>query len=337
MKKLLLALLFSTVAWSGGQAAPADRASAPEKVVVAYVTAWSEVMPDPCALTHINYAFGHVDSTFQGIRISNPDRLRAIAGLKARWPGLKVLLSVGGWGSGNFSEMAATEENRRGFAAACRDTLAAYGLDGIDIDWEYPGTGVAGISCSAEDEPNFVLMMQAIREAIGPDKLLTLATPANGKRFPLAAIVPYIDFVNIMGYDIAYPPYHHAGLFRSGYTYDISVDEGVTAHLEAGVPAEKLVLGLPFYGRFAKGSEMRGSYGSLRALKGYRRKWDRWAKAPYLAGKGGTFVCSYENPRSIRRKGKYIRERGLRGAMYWQYASDDARGTLRKAVRRAVR
>ena len=67
------------------------------RVVVAYVTSWSDVMPDPQYMTHINYAFGHVDSTFDAVRIDNPDRLRAIAALKKGSPSLNVMLSVGGW------------------------------------------------------------------------------------------------------------------------------------------------------------------------------------------------------------------------------------------------
>ena len=89
-------------------------------MVVAYVTSWTDVQPDPSVMTHINYAFGHVNNTFDGVRIDNPDRLRAISGLKQQNPKLKVLLSVGGWGSGRFSEMAATDSTRRAFAADCR-------------------------------------------------------------------------------------------------------------------------------------------------------------------------------------------------------------------------
>ena len=103
------------------------------RVIVAYVTSWSDVTPDPHSMTHINYAFGHVNNTFDGVRIDNPDRLRAISGLKQQNPKLKVLLSVGGWGSGRFSEMAATDSTRRAFAADCRAKIKEYGLDGIQL------------------------------------------------------------------------------------------------------------------------------------------------------------------------------------------------------------
>ena len=73
-----------------------------ERVVVAYVTSWSHVTPDPFVMTHINYAFGHVNDTFDGVRIDNPRRLKAMVDFKKVNPDLKVMLSVGGWGSKGF-------------------------------------------------------------------------------------------------------------------------------------------------------------------------------------------------------------------------------------------
>ena len=115
-----------------------------EPVVVAYVTSWTKVMPDPTVMTHINYAFGHVNDQFNGVRIDNEQRLRDIVCLKRKQPKLRVMLSIGGWGSGRFSEMAASEENRKAFCADCRRVCKELGLDGIDIDWEYPTQNSAG-------------------------------------------------------------------------------------------------------------------------------------------------------------------------------------------------
>lgn len=140
------------------------------KVVVAYVTSWSHVIPDPKYMTHINYAFGHVDETFDGVGIANEGRLRQMVELKKQKPDLNVLLSIGGWGSGRFSEMAANEKYRKAFAKDCRRVVKEYGLDGIDIDWEYPTSNAAGISSSPDDTKNFTLLMRDIRKAIGPKK-----------------------------------------------------------------------------------------------------------------------------------------------------------------------
>ncbi len=102
-----------------------------ERVVVAYVTSWSSVVPDPCVMTHLNYAFGHVNDDFDGVRVDNPERLHQMVALKSVNPDLKVLLSVGGWGSGRFSEMAADDACRASFAEDCLRVVEEFGLDGI--------------------------------------------------------------------------------------------------------------------------------------------------------------------------------------------------------------
>ncbi len=187
-----------------------------DKVVVAYVTSWSTVMPDPQYMTHINYAFGHVSESFDGVGIANEARLRSIVTmLKNKGAKTKILLSIGGWGSGRFSEMAADNTLRESFAADCMRVIEEYGLDGVDIDWEYPTSNVAGISASPDDTQNFTLMMRDIRAAIGKDKLLTLATAAGAGYIDFRGIDPYIDFVNIMAYDMGNPPQHHAALYNS--------------------------------------------------------------------------------------------------------------------------
>ena len=135
-------------------------AGEPARIVVAYVTSNPTVMPDPTRMTHINYAFGHVNDTFNGVRISNESRLHSITALKKEAPWLNVCLSIGGWGSGRFSEMAATEENRKAFAQDCARVVAEFDLDGIDMDWEYPTSSSAGISSSPDDTKNFTLLIK---------------------------------------------------------------------------------------------------------------------------------------------------------------------------------
>lgn len=307
-----------------------------EKVVVAYVTSWSKIIPDPKLITHINYAFGHVNSSFNGIRIDNPERLKKIVALKKQSPELKIQLSVGGWGSGGFSEMAASDTLRNSFAKDCKRIVAEFLLDGIDIDWEYPTADYAKISASANDTDNFTLLMKAIRKEIGRDKLLTLATVASAQYINFKSIISDVDFVNIMAYDMSSPPFHHAGLFKSEFTKDISVAEAVDLHIKAGVPVNQLVLGIPFYGR---GNEEIGGfidYKKIIELKDYQHKWDAIAKAPYLVNAAGEFVCSFEDEESIIEKCKFIKEKGLLGAMYWDYAGDDDISTLSKAVASSV-
>ncbi|RJW88557.1 glycosyl hydrolase family 18 protein [Bacteroides sp. AF35-22] len=315
---------------SGEEGVAASRDS---KVVVAYVTSWSEVMPDPQYMTHINYAFGHVNESFNGVKIDNEERLRQIVDLRKQKPELKVLLSIGGWGSGRFSEMAANDEYRRAFAADCDRVVKEFALDGIDIDWEYPTSSMANISSSPDDTENFTLLMQDIRAAIGNEKELTLATVASARYIDFKAILPSVDFVNIMAYDMASAPKHHSALYPSGHSGDITSDGAVTAHLKAGVPPSKLVMGMPFYGRGGDGYPSFQDYNKVgNTDTQYTEKWDEVAQVPYLADKNDTLVFGFENPRSLAIKCQYILDKDLLGGMYWDYSGDNEQGDLRRTV-----
>jgi chitinase len=305
----------------------------PAKVIVAYVTSWTSDTPDPTQMTHINYAFGHVNDTFNGVRIDNETRLQAIVDLKKKHAHLKVLLSIGGWGSGRFSEMASDMITREQFAQDCARVVKQFHLDGIDIDWEYPTNAASGISAHVNDTDNFSLLMKDIRKAIGTKKLLTMASVASGKYVAFDILEPYLNFVNIMTYDSGYPPYHHASLYRSAMSGNTTCEEAVTAHIAAGMPAHKLVLGIPFYGRGNK-QEVKSfiDYKDLLKLQGLEKKWDDVAKANYLVNQQGEFVLSYESPESIKLKCNFILTKGLLGAMYWEYASDTDEGILRSTV-----
>ena len=304
-----------------------------EPVVVAYVTSWSRVMPDPTVMTHINYAFGHVNEQFNGVRIDNEQRLRDIVALKKQQPKLRVMLSVGGWGSGRFSEMAASAENRLAFARDCRRVCDELGLDGIDIDWEYPTQKSAGISASPQDTENFTLLMRDLRSALGKKLLLTLASVGSAQYIDFRSCVKYLDMVNVMAYDMGNAPKHHSALYRSGIVGWLCASECVEAHRKAGVPDEKIVLGMPFYGRGKSGVYMKYRDRDKQTLQ---RRWDDKAKAHYLADENGELAIGFESPASIAAKCAYIKEQGLRGAMYWEYADDNEQGDLQRAVWQGV-
>ncbi|MFB9278067.1 glycoside hydrolase family 18 protein [Cohnella cellulosilytica] len=275
-------------------------------------------------------------------------------------PGIKLMLSVGGWGADGFSQAAATQAGRERLAASAVELIGEYGLDGVDIDWEYPGSSLAGISASREDKRNFTLLLRQLREAIdtgGPGRMLTIA--AGGDTYftlqtDMREICRYLDYVMLMTYDLQggfqTVTGHHAALYQgSRNLIDACVDKAVRVFGEAGVPAEKMIIGVPFYSRQWDGVKGGGDglgqeaatvghygpdYGSLadyveltdRAQQGaYRRYWDPEAGVPYLFD-GGTFI-SYEDQQSLAGKIAYIRERGLAGIMFWEYRSDPT-GTL---------
>ena len=334
--RISLLVLFVVLAGACTSRENESREPAPGPVVLAYVTAWSNIMPDTDWVTHINYAFGHVNDTFNGVRIDNEERLRSIVLLRNQKPSLKIMLSIGGWGSGGFSEMAADETRRKAFAADCHRVVEVFGLDGIDMDWEYPTSDDAGISSSPGDKHNFTLLMRDIRAAIGEEKLLTFASAANADYVDFRAVDDYVDFVNIMTYDMANPPFHHAALHRSPLVKQLSADEAVEAHIRAGIPAERLTLGIPFYGRGSGEIPNFIDYREIIELTDYQTQWDEEAMVPYLTDADGQFVCTFETARSIALKCLFLKEKGMLGAMYWDYNGDDAEGTLRKAVYHGV-
>ena len=288
-----------------------------ERMVLAY-SFGDRTIPDPAIVTHINYAFGHVNDTYDGIRINSEEQLRAIVALKEQKPSLKVLLSIGGWGSGRFSEMAAVTKYRKAFAADCKRVIDEFGLDGIDLDWEYPThTWHQDVASSPEDYGNYTLLSIDIRKAIGDDKLLTMATLADAD--PIVdweAIEPYYSFFNIMAYDMAFltldNPYHQGALYRSELVNRISCEEAVDKHIAAGIPVEKLNLGILFGGR--------GNRVNVNELpEGFTRKWDDVAKAAYVTNAEGEFWYSFEEIRAVEHKMDFVKQRGLLGTMYWSY------------------
>lgn len=331
-QELLIATAAMLLTACSSKSVTNDPDNANGRVVVGYVTSWSEAMPDPGLVTHYNYAFGHVADSFDSVRVDNPMRLKSIVALREQNPELKVMLSIGGWMSGRFSEMAGNPEYRMAFAADCRRVVMEYGLDGIDIDWEYPTSSEAGISSSPDDKDNFTLLMRDIRQQIGQECLLTFADYCDTTYVDYRQVMSYVDFVNLMTYDMANPPHHHSALHRSEITGMLSVEEAVEHHLQAGVAADKLVMGMPFYGRADASYEGERPYGRIVIGQKYSEHWDSVSQVPFLVDSVGKMVLAYDNAESIRIKCEYILEQGLRGAMYWDADDDDAQFTLSRTV-----
>lgn len=302
-----------------------------EKIIVGYATYWESRLPDPTLLTHINYAFALIKDDFETLDIKSPSRLQQVVALKKQNPDLKVVLSVGGWGAGNFSEMAGDAGHRKKFCENCLAAVKQYGLDGIDIDWEYPSSSSAGISSSPYDINNFTLLMKELRTELGPERLLTIATYAGVKYYDLKTAGQYLDFINIMTYDMGRPPYHHSALYSSSKTKN-SCEEAVEKHFQAGVPYEKLVLGVPFYGKPSEGESIDYGYIISGEYSKYTRRWDDVSKVPYLVDEAGAMVLCYDDEQSLALKADYIKSKGLLGAMYWSIEADDASWTLSKTL-----
>ena len=318
-------------------------------MIIAYYTENSSALPDPSCLTHINYAHGRFvdkETGDGGIWIEKPELLEKVIALKQQKPSLKVLLMIGGWGdkADGFSMMARDARKRTLFCQSCKEHIDNYGLDGIDIDWEYPTAGPSENGRHPDDTRNFNLVLKELRETIGNTKIISYASSASADYVDWKTAMLYMDYVNVMTYDMGDPPYHNAPLYYSAaITRKRSVDQSITQHFAAGVPLNRQVMGVPFYGHGTdpykddvKFNEMAGIFSSSKYEGKNIRKWDAVAKVPYLVDEAGTFLLGYDDQESVTYKGQYVVQKNLLGAMFWEYRHDDSQGTLRKALCKAI-
>ena len=341
-----------------------------QQIITGYYPAWksySGYTPEKIdirKLTHINYAFANISSDYKiemGYPDKDPENFKKLQELKKIAPDLKVLISIGGWNwSGRFSDMAATDVSRTKFAASCAEFVSRYGLDGVDLDWEYPvGGGLDSNSKSPDDKQNFTLLLKEIRERLNAqelkdnkDYLLTIAAGASNyyiENTEVEKFQNYLDYVNLMTYDIhgpwdAYTDFN-SPLYNNNdesNQYKISIDSSVKSWLNAGLPADKLVVGIPFYGYVYTVSKntnnglyqthSQGRSLGFDVIKNdylsnpeYLKSFHAESLVPWLYN-GRTFI-SYDDSHSIALKAEYIREKNLGGAMIWEL-SQDSEGQL---------
>ena len=325
-----------------------------ERFILGYVTDGSletVTAEDAARLTHINLAFGVIKDGL--LDMSHMPHIGEVNRIRKLNPGLKYVLSVGGWGAGGFSLMCRTAAGREAFAASCLKVVEKHGLDGIDIDWEYPCDNSAGIDCDPSDRQNYTLLLQALRDALGKDRIVSIAAGAGNyfiEGTEMDRVAQICNYVQLMTYDMRSgfqkEAGHHTNLFTSsGDRLNGSVKSSVDAFHAAGVPREKIVIGAAFYSRRWDGlpninrglfqqAETVGQYGpgyttlteSYINKNGFVRYWDDEAMAPFLFN--GSSLISYDDPESIRLKCVYLKTEGLKGIMYWDHGSDPSRALL---------
>ncbi|KAG0273336.1 hypothetical protein BGZ95_010853 [Linnemannia exigua] len=248
-------------------AAPPPAINRNERMVVAYWTDWTSGAMPPESIpydkvTHINYAFSVVGSDYRPVFQTNYLLNRVVREAHAK--GVKVLMSIGGWtGSQYFSPLSASPSGRQTFINGALDFIKDFDLDGIDIDWEYPGR--MGSACNVydtnNDTKNFLQLLKELRAAMNQlpngDRLqISLATrllPFDGPEGQMKDVSEFakvVNHINVMAYDIN-------GSWGSvtgpnaplGGSSDLTYAGGAQAWINAGFPAAQINMGVPFYGR----------------------------------------------------------------------------------------
>ncbi|EHA53365.1 hypothetical protein MCOR27_000822 [Pyricularia oryzae] len=264
---------------------------------------------------------------------------------------LKVLLSIGGWTySSNFRAPASTPEGRSHFARTAVELVRQLGFDGIDIDWEYPQ--------NPQEAADLVALLQACRHELdayahsvdGENPYhfeLTVACPAgasNYEKMDIAGMDPLLDFWNLMAYDYAgswdQTAGHQANLFPSHgnpTSTPFSTDAAIAHYASQGVALDKIVMGMPIYGRafentdgpgapfqgVGQGTWEQGVYDfKALPLPGAEERFDEEAGATYSYDPATRHMVTYDTVPLARRKAEFIRERGLGGAMWWESSAD---------------
>ena len=392
-KKLLLTLSIALALRNfPARAFPAAAESPSAPIIVGYVFPQNSALQpgqiDPLSLTRINYAFANIEGgrMVPGFA-ADAGNLALLTGLKRQNPALTVLVSVGGWlWSTNFSDVSLTPRSRKIFIDSAIDFVTRYQLDGLDIDWEYPGMVGSGHPFRAEDKQNFTLLLKELRQRFDQEAnqqtnqqtnqetnqetrkthrrlYLTIAAGASDEYLAhtdMAEVQRYVDTVNVMAYDLYEPGSdaitgHHAPLFTTpADPKKISGNAVIHAFEQVGVPASKLVLGIPFYGHiwgqvadtnhglFQPGKPLPNGYAPYGVIAatmlnhGFTRYWDPVASAPYLYNPQQRTFVSYDDPESIAAKCQYVLKHKLAGVMFWEYSNDPS-GTLLKAIDESLR
>lgn len=360
------------------------------KAVVCYVSTWAEYREgrgkfsvehvDPSLCTHLVYAFAGLNSTSSTIRSLDPyldltddygkGSYQKMTSLKTQFPHLKVSLAIGGWveGSANYSALASDPEKRKIFTKSVLEFLRKFDFDGLDLDWEFP-TKRGGVP---EDRENFSLLIKELKAELGREGyILTAALSAGIETLESGYILPdvyqYLDFIHLMCYD-----YHGNWEAVTGANAPLSstltgdlltVEQSVEYLLSHGVKGDKVVLGLPMYGRTfvlektesegmlgepsAKDQGFKGPFTLTEGFLGFNEicnelktgnwteHWDNASYTPFATS--GNKVISYDNAESIREKVLFSLRKELAGVMVWSIDTDDFRGDCLSAKNRYPR
>ena len=328
---------------------PPKKTSSP--AVIAYYTGQPAVLEEASLgqLTHIIYSFLHLKGNELALdNAGDSTTLAYVASLKKTHPDLKVMVSLGGWGGcETCSPVFSTEEGRKEFALSTKRILKEFKIDGIDLDWEYPTIeGYPGHQYLPEDKENFTALVKELRKTLGKKAIVTFAAGGFEQYLEESVnwdeVMKYVDFVNIMSYDLvngnSTVTGHHTPLYSTDDQVE-STDNAVQYLKKIGVAPDKMVIGAAFYGRvwenvtnvhdglyqsgkFKQGVAYRDFEQYIKDNPGYVQYYDSVAQASYWYNADAQIFLTHDDSLSVAKKTQYVIDQGLKGIMFWVLGED---------------
>jgi chitinase len=349
MKKLILLLLFVLSCSNNTEIKPQ---------VIAYY-AGDEKSIDEFNLDGVDqiiYSFLHLKGNKLAID-NKTDSLTLInvVNQKNKYPKLKVLVSLGGWGGcETCSDVFSSKEARMEFAISTADIIESFNADGIDLDWEYPGiSGFPGHSYKPEDRENFTELLIQLRRYMKKEDILSFAAGASNRFFKNSIewdkVMPLVNNVNLMTYDFygsgSTKTGHHTALSSSEFQ-DRSAKSSIEALINLGVNPKQIFIGGAFYIKTFKNveninnglnqnTEWNKSYNQINfedVRSNFSFYWDSLANSPYAYDSINKIFATFDDHKSIKLKSKYALEKKLGGIMFWQLMNDKKQNGLLKTM-----
>ena len=319
--------------------------------VIAYYTGKGETIRQYPVdkLTHIIYSFLKLQNdTLTFHHDEQRKTVQQLVELKKQHPQLRIMVSIGGWGGcAPCSELFSSADHRDKFAKTTVALFKQYGIDGLDLDWEYPVIeGYPGHVYKKEDKDNFTELVRTLRKEMGNDLILSFAAGGFVKYLEQSidwdAVMPMVDFVNLMTYDLVggYSTVtgHHTLLYDYRKNQE-SARKCVDWLLDHHVERNKLIIGAAFYarvwenveninhglyqaGKFRQGIAFKDFEKYFSDSSGYSYYWDKKAKAPFRYNASEKLFATFDDQRSIRAKSKFVRKKKLGGLMFWELSED---------------
>jgi len=332
-----------------------------ELAVIAYYSGNGEAIDsfEVQKLTHIIFSFCHLKGNRLYVNNArDTSTIQKLVSLKRKYPRLKIMLSLGGWGGCEFcSPVFSTREGRKEFSESVKELTDYFHTDGLDLDWEYPAiAGYPGHQYTPGDKFNFTALIKQLRKKLGKYQIISFAaggfTSYLQNSIEWKKVMRRVDFVNLMSYDLvsgfAIVTGHHTPLYSSTHQME-SADRAVNLLEASGVSKRKIVIGAAFYARtwenvqnINNGLYQNGKFKSfiafhrfdsvLNSHTGFVFYRDTVAHAGYAYNPSQKIFATFDDIQSINAKTKYAMEKGLKGIMFWELSLDKPKGGLLEAI-----